>query len=175
MAFFDDLKVKAAELTQVGVAKSKQLAEMARFEPGQQQRGGQHPQGISGDRKALLRRARHGPRGRLYTALCEKVTAAKINIEENKAHIAALKAEESEGAADAPVMETVVPPEEPAVELGDPQAEEPTVAPAEPVVPEELSEAERPDNRIEHKNEPFSYLGRTARLFLNGMIRMPVT
>ena len=31
MAFFDDLKSKAAELTQVGVAKSKQLAEIAKL------------------------------------------------------------------------------------------------------------------------------------------------
>ena len=31
MALFDDLKVKAVELTQVGMAKSKQLAEIARL------------------------------------------------------------------------------------------------------------------------------------------------
>ena len=31
MALLDDLKVKAVELTQVGMAKSKQLAEIARL------------------------------------------------------------------------------------------------------------------------------------------------
>ena len=143
MAFFDDLKVKAAELTQVGVAKSKQLAEIARLNLANSSEE-------DSIRKAYLEIGKlyYAERGMApeaaYTALCEKVTAAKINIEENKARIDALKAEESEGAADAPVMETVVPPEEPAVELEIP-AEEPTVAPAEPVVPEELSEAERPE------------------------------
>ena len=59
-----------------------------------------------------------------YTSLCEKITAAKINIEENKARIAQLKEEgsikDSEVAA---VVETEIPAEEP-VMTAEPEKEE---------------------------------------------------
>lgn len=143
MAFFDDLKVKAAELTQVGVAKSKQLAEIARLNLANSSEE-------DSIRKAYLEIGKlyYAERGMApeaaYTALCEKITAAKINIEENKARIAALKTEENEREAEVPVMETVVPSEEPAVELDIP-AEEPPAAPAEPVIPAEPSDEAQPE------------------------------
>lgn len=113
MALFDDLKVKAVELTQVGMAKSKQLAEIARLSlasTGEE----------DNIRKAYIEIGKlyYAERGMApeaaYTSLCEKITAAKINIEENKARIAQLKEEgsikDSEVAA---VVETEIPSEEP--------------------------------------------------------------
>lgn len=69
--------------------------------PEQRQRGGRHQEGVCGDRQALLCRAGHGPEA-AYVSLCEKITAAKINIEENKARIAELKAESGVSDADVP-------------------------------------------------------------------------
>ena len=113
MALFDDLKVKAVELTQVGMAKSKQLAEIARLSlasTGEE----------DNIRTAYIEIGKlyYAERGMApeaaYTSLCEKITAAKINIEENKARIAQLKEEgsikDSEVAA---VVETEIPSEEP--------------------------------------------------------------
>lgn len=113
MAFFDDLKVKAVELTQVGVAKSKQLAEIAKLNLAN-----------SGEedsiRKAYIEIGKlyYAERGMApeaaYTSLCEKVTAAKINVEENKARIAVLKEEGGVKDSDlGTVVETEVPAEEP--------------------------------------------------------------
>lgn len=113
MAFFDDLKSKAAELTQVGVAKSKQLAEIAKLNLAN-----------SGEedtiRKAYIEIGKlyYAERGMApeaaYSALCEKITTAKINIEENKARIAELKEEGSikDSDVESVVVETEVPAEE---------------------------------------------------------------
>ncbi|BFK86342.1 serine proteinase [Pseudoflavonifractor sp. DSM 107456] len=123
MALLDDLKVKAVELTQVGMAKSKQLAEIARLSlanTGEE----------DNIRKAYIEIGKlyYAERGMApeaaYTSLCEKITAAKINIEENKARIAQLKEEgsikDSEVAA---VVETEIPAEEP-VMTAEPEKEE---------------------------------------------------
>ena len=123
MALFDDLKVKAVELTQVGMAKSKQLAEIARLSlasTGEE----------DNIRKAYIEIGKlyYAERGMApeaaYTSLCEKITAAKINIEENKARIAQLKEEgsikDSEVAA---VVETEIPSEEPVMTV-EPEKEE---------------------------------------------------
>ena len=123
MALVDDLKVKAVELTQVGMAKSKQLAEIARLSlanTGEE----------DNIRKAYIEIGKlyYAERGMApeaaYTSLCEKITAAKINIEENKARIAQLKEEgsikDSEVAA---VVETEIPAEEP-VMTAEPEKEE---------------------------------------------------
>lgn len=48
-----------------------------------------------------------------YVALCEKITASKITIEENKARIAEIKAEGNVSDAEVPPVVTDVPPEEP--------------------------------------------------------------
>lgn len=117
MAFFDDFKEKAADLAQVGMAKSKQLAEIARLNlvnAGEEDT----------IRKAYqeLGRIYYAERGNApepaYSALCEKITAARITIEENKERIAQLR---SEGTAEgvgqeetaAPSQEDGVDPEVP--------------------------------------------------------------
>ena len=124
MALFDDLKVKAVELTQVGMAKSKQLAEIARLSlasTGEE----------DNIRKAYIEIGKlyYAERGMApeaaYTSLCEKITAAKINIEENKARIAQLKEEgsikDSEVAAG---VETEIPSEEPVMTVESEKEEE---------------------------------------------------
>ena len=112
MAFFDDLKDKATDLGRAGMAKSKQLMEITKLSLNN-----------SGEedaiRKAYLEIGKlyYAERGMApeaaYVSLCEKITAAKINIEENKARIAELKAESGVSDADVPPVKTDVPPEEP--------------------------------------------------------------
>ena len=112
MAFFDDLKDKTIDIAQAGVAKSKQLMELAKLNMAN-----------AGEedtiKKAYLEIGKlyYAERGMApeaaYVALCERITAAKVNIEENKNRIAELKAEGNVSDADIPHVETDVPPEEP--------------------------------------------------------------
>lgn len=128
MALIDELKVKAVELTQAGVAKSKQLAEIARLSLAN-----------SGEndtiRKAYLELGKlyYAERGMApeagYTALCERITTAKINIEENKARIAQIKEEGCLKDSEVAAVETEIPPEEPVI-----------VAPQEPVSPDDFDD-----------------------------------
>ncbi|MCI7472808.1 MAG: serine proteinase [Clostridiales bacterium] len=90
MAFFDDLKDKATDLGRAGMAKSKQLMEITKLSLNN-----------SGEedaiRKAYLEIGKlyYAERGGApepgYAALCQRITTAKINIEENKARIAQIK------------------------------------------------------------------------------------
>ena len=49
MAFsFDDLREKVTDLAQSGVAKSKQLAEIAKLKTSNMGRGGHHQEGVPG-------------------------------------------------------------------------------------------------------------------------------
>ena len=119
MDFLNDLKERAADLAQVGaelaqagVAKSRQLAEIGRLNVN------------NAAEEAAIRKA-YAEIGRLYyaergmapdaayQALCEKITASKVTIEENKARISELK--EAGGVTDEEIsaVETDVPPEEP--------------------------------------------------------------
>ena len=115
MAFLDELKDRAMDLGRAGVAKSKQLAEITKLSLSN---AGEE----DAIRKAYVEIGKlyYAERGMApeaaYTALCEKITAAKINIEENKARIDELKAEGNVSDADIPTVETNVPPEEPAAE-----------------------------------------------------------
>lgn len=119
MAFidFDALKGKAQDLVQAGVSKSKQLGELAKLN-------------LSVAQEEDTIRKVYSEVGKLYyaekgmapdpefAALCEKITASKVNIEELKARIEALKAAGAAEEADvAPAgEETVLPPlEEPEV------------------------------------------------------------
>jgi len=127
MAFldFDALKDKAQDLVQAGVNKSKQLGEMAKLNLS-----------IAAEEDTI--RKAYAEIGKLYyaekgmapdpefAALCEKVTAAKVNIEETRARIEALKADgvpetcEAEPVADdGPVIPTPIVPEEPVVPTDD--------------------------------------------------------
>ena len=94
MAFLDELKDRAMDLGRAGVAKSKQLAEITKLSLNN-----------ASEEDAIKKAA--------YVALCERITAAKVNIEENKNRIAELKAEGNVSDADIPHVETDVPPEEP--------------------------------------------------------------
>ena len=91
MAFFDELKDKAMDLGRAGVAKSRQLAEIAKLYYAER---GMAPEAA-------------------YVALCEKITASKVTIEENKNRIAELKAEGSLEDTEVPPVYTNIPPEEP--------------------------------------------------------------
>lgn len=112
MAFFDfdSLKDKAGDLAQTGVSKAKQIGEIAKL----------NLANVGEEdtiRKAYIEIGKlyYAERGMApeaaYTALCEKITAAKVNIEENRNRIEELKAEG--GVTDADVIPV---PEAPKVE-----------------------------------------------------------
>ena len=95
MALFDNLdsiKDRAIDLAQTGVAKSKQLAEIAKLKTAN-----------LGEEDAIRKayteigKLYYAERGMApeaaYEALCQKITAAKVNIEENKSRIEEIKTE----------------------------------------------------------------------------------
>lgn len=92
MAFFDELKDRAMDLGRAGVAKSKQLAEITKLSLN-------NASEEDAIRKAYVEIGKlyYAERGMApepaYAHLCEKITAAKVNIEENKARIAQIKQE----------------------------------------------------------------------------------
>lgn len=138
MDFFDKLKDKAMDLTQVGVAKSKQLAEIAKLK-------GANLAEEDAIKKAYIEigklyyAERSMAPDAAYAALCEKITAAKVNIEENKSRIEAIKATAGEEAEEVePIVVVDAEAEEPAVEV-EPLHEE---TPVEPVMEDETSEEE---------------------------------
>ena len=114
MAFFDfdSIKDKAKDLAQTGVSKSKQIGEIAKLNLAN-----------VGEEDAIKKayieigKLYYAERGMTpepaYSALCEKITASKINIEENKARIAELKSEGNVSDAEVSPVENDVPPEEP--------------------------------------------------------------
>ena len=124
MAFFDELKDRAMDLGRAGVAKSKQLAEITKLSLSN-----------AGEEDAI--RKAYVEIGKLYYAergmapepayahLCEKITAAKVNIEENKARIAQIKQEGDISDDEAAAAETEAPVEEPAAAETEAPVEEP--------------------------------------------------
>ncbi|MEG2118783.1 MAG: serine proteinase [Pseudoflavonifractor sp.] len=112
MAFFDDLKDRAMDLGRAGVAKSKQLAEIAKLNL-------ENSSEEDTIKKAYVEIGKlyYAERGMspetAYVGLCERVTAARINIEENKSRIAELKTEGDIKDGDIPPVVADVPPEEP--------------------------------------------------------------
>ena len=117
---FDALKDRARDLAQTGVSKSKQLGEIAKL----------HLANVSEEdniRKAYIEIGKlyYAERGMspepAYAALCERINAAKVTIEENKNRVEELKAEGSlqdsevetvvEPLAEAPVFEPPAAPE----------------------------------------------------------------
>ena len=92
MTFFDELKEKAVDLAQAGVAKSKQLGEIAKL----------YVSNVGEEdtiKKAYIEIGKlyYAERGMApeaaYAALCAKITDAKKNIEDNKSRIEELKRE----------------------------------------------------------------------------------
>jgi len=90
MAFFDDIRDKAVDFAQTGIAKSKQLAELAKLK-------GANLSEEEAIKKAYIEIGKlyYAERGMApepaYAALCEKITAAKVNIEENKARMETIR------------------------------------------------------------------------------------
>lgn len=123
MAIFDfeALKDKAKDLAQTGVSKSKQLGEITKL----------NLANVGEEdtiRKAYMEIGKlyYAERGMApepaYAALCEKITAAKVAIEENKNRVEELKAEDSSVEAD--VISSV-----------EPLAEETVILPVENEIP----------------------------------------
>ena len=90
MDFFDNLKDKAIDLAQSGVAKSRQLAEIAKLKTANMGEEDTIKKAYIEIGKLYYAERGMAPDG-AYAALCEKITAAKINIEENKNRIIELK------------------------------------------------------------------------------------
>ena len=111
MAFIDELKEKVADLAQSGVAKSKQLAEIAKLKVSNLSEQ-------DAIRKAYVELGRlyYAEKGSTpeggYAAACQRINAAKANIAANNERIAQLKDDDAEvaaAAADATVVVAEVP------------------------------------------------------------------
>ena len=139
MAFFDTFKDKAMDLAQTGVAKSKQLAEIAKLKTSNLAEEGSIKKAYA--ELGRLYYAEHGntPEG-AYAAACERITVSRELIQANNDRIAELKsAAEAEGEVivDADfqdVPEEAVPAEEAAPVEEAASAEE--TVPAEETKPE---------------------------------------
>jgi small-conductance mechanosensitive channel len=119
MAFFDNLKEKMTDLAQTGVAKSKQLAEIAKLKAANLSEEDTIKKAYVELGKLYYAEKGAAPEGG-YAAACGRINAAKAAIAANNARIEELKDEDEEvaaAAADALVEE------EPAVEQES--AEEP--------------------------------------------------
>ena len=123
MPFFDELKDRTLDLAQTGVTKSKQLMEIAKLTLAN-----------SGEESAIKKaymeigKLYYAERGlapdAAYEALCQKITTAKTNIEENNNRIEEIKATADIKDVDLPPVETEVPPEEPSVPTDDETTED---------------------------------------------------
>lgn len=132
MAFFDfdSIKDKAKDLAQTGVSKSKQIGEIAKLNLANVGEEDTIKKAYIEIGKLYYAERGMAPEA-AYAALCEKITAAKVNIEENKNHIEELKSEGGVVDADViPTQATVV--EEPVVEAPKDAPEAPK-APVEPL------------------------------------------
>lgn len=116
MSFFNNLKERATDLAQSGVAKSKELAEIGKLKL-------DNAAEEDAIKKAYIEIGKlyYAERGMTpepaYAALCEKITASKAVIEANNA-----RAEEIRAADEPAVVEPVVvaaPAEEPAAPADD--------------------------------------------------------
>lgn len=90
MAFLDELRDRAMDLGRAGVAKSKQLAEITRLSLNNASEEDAIKKAYVEIGKLYYAERGMAPEG-AYVALCEKITAAKQRIEENKAKIAEMK------------------------------------------------------------------------------------
>ena len=111
MAFFDELRDKAMDLGRAGVAKSRQLAEIAKLNLANSAEEDAIKKAYIEIGKLYYAERGMAPEA-AYVALCEKITASKVTIEENKSRIAELKAEGNLEEGDVPPVETDISPEE---------------------------------------------------------------
>ena len=91
MGFFDNLKGKATDLAQAGVAQSKRLAEIAKLKTANLGEEDTIKKAYIEIGKRYYAENFADP-GDAYAAACEKITAAKAAIEVNNERIAELKA-----------------------------------------------------------------------------------
>ena len=92
MGFFDNLKSKATDLAQTGVAQSKRLAEIAKLKTANLGEEDTIKKAYIEIGKLYYAEMGHAPDG-AYAAACEKITAAKAAIEANNDRIAELKSD----------------------------------------------------------------------------------
>ncbi len=104
MGFFDNLKGKAADLAQAGVAQSKRLAEIAKLKTANLGEEDNIKKAYIEIGKLYYAEKGHAPEG-AYAAACEKITAAKAAIEANNDRIAELKADGDD--ADVEIVEVI--------------------------------------------------------------------
>lgn len=90
MGFFDNLKDKAADLAQAGVAQSKRLAEIAKLKTANMGEEDTIKKAYIEIGKLYYAEKGCAPDG-AYTAACERITAARAAIEANNERIAELK------------------------------------------------------------------------------------
>ena len=90
MGFFDNLKEKATDLAQAGVAQSKRVAEIAKLKAANLGEEDNIKKAYVEIGKLYYAEKGLSPEG-AYAAACEKITAAKAAIEANNDRIAALK------------------------------------------------------------------------------------
>ena len=108
MAFLDELKDRAMDLGRAGVAKSKQLAEITKLSLNNASEEDAIKKAYVEIGKLYYAERGMAPEA-AYVALCERITAAKVNIEENKNRIAELKAEGNVSDADIPHVRPTCP------------------------------------------------------------------
>ena len=92
MDFLDNLKDKAKDLAQSGVSLSKQFGEIAKLNLNNLAEEDAIKKAYIEIGKLYYAERGMAPEA-AYTALCQKITAAKVNIEENKGRIEAIKTE----------------------------------------------------------------------------------
>ncbi|MCI8594369.1 MAG: serine proteinase [Oscillospiraceae bacterium] len=91
MALFDNFKEKVTDLAQSGMAKSKQLAEIAKLKAANMAEEDAVKKAYLELGKLYYAEKGDAPEA-AYATLCEKVTASKTNIAANKERIEAIKA-----------------------------------------------------------------------------------
>jgi len=97
MAFLDELKDRAMDLGRAGVAKSKQLAEITKLSLNNASEEDAIKKAYVEIGKLYYAERGMAPEA-AYVALCERITAAKVNIEENKRYTGTVKSLTSYGA-----------------------------------------------------------------------------
>lgn len=90
MTSFDDLKAKALDLAQAGAAKAKELTDIAKLNIANSAEEDTIRKAYIDLGKLYYAERGMAPEG-AYVNLCEKITAAKQRLEENKAKIAEIK------------------------------------------------------------------------------------
>ena len=103
MGFFDNLKGKATDLAQAGVAQSKRLGEIAKLKASNLGEEDTIKKAYMEIGKLYYAEMGHAPEG-AYAAACEKITAAKAAIEANNERIAELKTADDSAEEEAAVI-----------------------------------------------------------------------